>query len=385
MRIGALLLLLAACSTATNNNPVLPTGDFAVVTTSGGFGAGGAVNTIRLSDKMVVAGLDTTIDQDNQVRVFAGKAYILNRGPGTLRIYDIKTWKNPVEIPTGDATADHASSIPEDVLVVGNKIYVTMAGNDAGHAIGILDASDTSGVKKWIALPAAATDPDGRGEPFLLYGCGTKAYVLMGDYDSTTFQPASNSRIAVVDTASDTLEGFIPLSAQSPTAIAAATADCHDVLVAQAGPFGKLPDGTGGIEHYDLAAKKSLGMVLTDSQLMGRPNTITLASAHLAFTSIYFDPQPDPTTGQPILSSAKVIAFDPTTGKIGSDILGKSVYIPFAAVAPNGDLIVGEDSYPGSLDDGKLGTGLYWGKGDGQPMPTTPIDLGQAPYAIAFQ
>src|SRR5678815_1880035 len=104
------VLTLAAC-TPHNNDPPLPKGDFAVVLTSGGFGAGGAVNTIRLSDHMVTQALDTTIDQDSQVRVSAGKAYVLNRGPGTLRVYDIKTWKQPVEIPTGDAAADHATSL----------------------------------------------------------------------------------------------------------------------------------------------------------------------------------------------------------------------------------------------------------------------------------
>jgi hypothetical protein len=157
------------------------------------------------------------------------------------------------------------------------------------------------------------------------------------------------------------------------------------VLVAEAGPFGKLPDGTGGIEHVDLLQKKPISMVLTDLQLQGRPNTISLATANLAFTSIYFDPEPDPTTGMPVLSSTKVVAFDPTTGKIGSDVLGKSVFVPFAVVAPNDDLFVGVDAYPGANNDGKLSSGLYVGKADGSPMPTTPIDLGQNPYSIAFQ
>src|SRR6185312_8532574 len=55
MRISSIVLLtlcLAACDERAAAPP-LPTGDFAVVTTSGGFGAGGAVNTIRLSDHMV--------------------------------------------------------------------------------------------------------------------------------------------------------------------------------------------------------------------------------------------------------------------------------------------------------------------------------------------
>src|SRR5262249_49413702 len=151
--------------------------------------------------------------------------------------------------------------------------YVTMAGNDAAHALGVMGAS---GVEKWITLPAATADSDGKPEAFALYGCGHQAYVLMGDYDETTFSPTGKSRIAVIDVASHTLSGFIPLSAESPTAIAAASDDCHDVLVSQSGPFGILPDGTGGIEHVDLAGKKSLGMVLSDTQLMGRPNSIAL-------------------------------------------------------------------------------------------------------------
>jgi hypothetical protein len=380
-------LLLLAC-TSVSHNPALPTGNFAVVTTSGGFGAGGAVNTIKLSDKAVMKGLDTTIDQDNQVRIFDGKAYILNRGPGTLRIYDIKTWTQPTEIPTGDASADHATSIPEDVLVIDGKTYVTMAGNDAAHALGVMG---TSGVEKWITLPTTAADSDGKPEAFMMYGCGHQAYVLMGDYDETTFAPTGKSRIAVVDVATDSLNGFITLSAESPAAIAAASDDCHDVLVAQSGPYGILPDGTGGIEHFDLAGKKSLGMVLSDTQLMGRPNSITLASTTCAYASIYFDPEPDPTTGNPVLSSSKVVAFDPTTGKLGADITGKAVYIPFVAVTPDGELLVAEDAYPGSLNDGKLPSGVYFGKADCKPIPSAaidspaPIDLGQNPYAIAFQ
>jgi DNA-binding beta-propeller fold protein YncE len=387
-RLMFLSLLVVGCSEApVNNQPPLPTGDFAVVTTSGGFGAGGAVNTIRLSDMMVVQGLDTTIDQDNQVRIVNGKAYVLNRGPGTLRIYDIKTWKSPVEIPTGDATAPHAMSNPLDVLVIpgSSKLYVTTSGNDAAHALGIIDTNDTSGVIKWIELPVAAADADGMPGAGYLYGCGGKAYALMGDYDYTTFQPVGSSRIAVIDTATDKFESFITLSAQSPTAIVATSSDCNEVLVAQSGPFGVLPDGKGGIERVNLSQKKSLGMLLSDTQLDGRPNTITIASSSVAFASIYFDPQPDPGSGMLILSSTKVIAFNPTSGAILGDVLGKSLYVAFTAVTPNNLIAIGVDSYPGGLGDGKLPSGLYVGKADGKAISETPIDLGQNPYAISFQ
>jgi hypothetical protein len=379
------LVCLGGC-TGGKGEPILPSGDFAVVTTSGGFGAGGAVNTIRLSDHMVVKGLDTTIDQDNFVRIVDGKAYVGNRGPGTLRVYDIKTWKQPIEIPTGDATADHATSNPEDALPVGgNRVYVTMNGNDADHALGVIDTTNTSGVVKWIALPTAAADGDGHPEPFGLYRCDGKAYVMMGDYDSMTFAPTGKSRIAVVDTASDKLEGFITLSAQSPGGIAAVSSDCNDVVVSQSGPFSSLPDNTGGLERVDLAQKKSLGMLISDVTMQGRPNSVSVASQHLAFSSVYFDPEPDPTTGMTILSSTKVIAFDPTNGKMVGDVSGKALFISFATVAPNGELLVGIDTYPGGLGMDKLGSGLYIGKADGSMLSSQPIDLGQNPYAIAFQ
>ena len=53
------------------------------------------------------------------------------------------------------------------------------------------------------------------------------------------------------------------------------TSDCHDVLVSQSGPFGTLPDGTGGLERVDLLQKKSLGMAVSDTAMAGRPNTVT--------------------------------------------------------------------------------------------------------------
>jgi hypothetical protein len=261
-----------------------------------------------------------------------------------------------------------------------------MAGNDSAHALGVIDVTNTSGVVKWIALPNSSADPDGKPEAFTLYGCGGKAYVLMGDYDQTNFYALSGpARIAVVDTSTDTLEGFITLTTWAPNAIAAISGDCHDVLVADSGPLSMLPDGTGGLEHVDLSAKKSLGVIASDMDLSARPSTLTVVSRDLAFSAVYFDPEPDPSTGMPVLSSSKVIAFNPTTGKSVVDVSGKAVFIPFTAVTPDGQLAVGVDAYPGALDTGKIASGLYLGKADGSMLPTTPIDLGQNPYAIAFQ
>lgn len=390
MRLAFLALLtlsLAACDNRAADPP-LPSGDFAVVTTSGGFGAGGAVNTIRLSDHMVIEGLDTTIDQDNAVRVFGGKAYVLNRGPGSLFVYDIKSWKSPVEIPTGDAQVAHNTSDPNDLAVLPGspRVYVTLYTEDAAHAVGVIDPANPSGVIQWIAIPASPADPDGHPEPAQIYPCDGKLYVALGDVDTTTanYAPTGPGRIAVIDPASGKTEDVITLVGQIPYQLAAESADCSDVLVADSGPYGKAPDGTAGIERVDLTAKKSLGFVLKDSDLMGRPSSVSVRSRTLAFSAIYYDLEPD-AMGDMILSSTKVVAFDPSTGKLLGDVTGKASFIPFATVTPDGQLLVAVDNYAGAQATGKLGSGIYIGPADGKPLPTTPIDLGQNPYAIAFQ
>ena len=45
-----------------------------------------------------------------------------------------------------------------------------------------------------------------------------------------------------------------------------------------------------------------------------------------------------------------------------------------SSVTALGELWVGVDAYPGSIADGKLGSGMYVGPADGKPIPTTAVD-----------
>jgi hypothetical protein len=379
------LLALVAAGCSGNHDPVLPTGQNAIVTTSGGFGAGGAVNAVRIDSKAVTKALDTTVDQDNQVRVFDGKAYVLNRTPGTLFVYDTGKWTAPVEIATGDATADHSLSNPNDVVVLpgSTRAYVSLYGNDAAHAIGVVDlAQPQAGVIKWVNVPASATDADGHPEPGTLYACQGKIYALLADLNAATYAPTGPGRIAVIDPATDTTTGFIALTGQNPGSISAEDADCRHVLVATSGPFGLEPDKTAAIERVDLEQQKS-GVVLADVQLKGRPSSVQVISSTFAIAAIYYDLEPQP-MGPPLLSSAKVIAFDPSQPKVLCDLTSAAAYIPFATASADGQIWIGVDNYAGSLSDGKLGSGLYVGSAD-CTTKLTALDLGQNPYAIAFE
>ncbi len=380
----ALSIFLAAGCSPGDENPPLPSGNTAIVLTSGGFGAGGAVNSVGLADHKVVMAIDTSIDQDSAIRIAGAKAYVLNRGPGSLFIYDTSSWKSPIEILTGDASVSHNTSDPSDLAVVGTKVYVSLLGNDSAHALGVLDSSQPQGAIKWINVPTATADTDGKPEAGGLYSCNGLLYLLTQDYDEMTYLPTGGGRIAIIDPAKDTLGDIIQLTGKNPNAMAAESGDCETVLVAASGPFGGAPDNTGGIERVDLGKKKSLGFVLKDTDLNGRPSSVDVVSKTLAFATIYFDLEPQP-MGPPQLSSSKVVSFNPSTGKLIGDVTDAAGFIPFATVAPSGELYVGVDFFPGSTDSSKLKAGVYIGKADGSKLTAPPLDIGQNPYAIAFQ
>src|SRR5262245_59450704 len=97
------------------DGPMVPQATNAVVTGSDFTGGTGSINTIKLSDKSVTKAIDTTLDSDNDVRCVTGTCYVLDHTHGTVRLYDPKTWTNPVEIKTGGTGAPNATSNPHDV------------------------------------------------------------------------------------------------------------------------------------------------------------------------------------------------------------------------------------------------------------------------------
>ena len=128
---------------------------------------GGALSAVKLDDKSVTRAFDTTVDQDNLIKVVGRTAYVLNRGIGSLLLYDAVRFGKPIEIPTGDGEVDKATAFPQDLLPVAGttRIYVSFFGNDAAHALGVLDTNEpTRGVVRWITLPTNPKDGDGKPE-----------------------------------------------------------------------------------------------------------------------------------------------------------------------------------------------------------------------------
>ena len=366
--------------------------DCAIVTTSHynpDYSGVGTINAVQMSQSKIVKGIDSSLDPDVAVQIGGDKLYVLNRTVGSLRTYDLATIAIEEEIATGSADAPNTASSPFGFWRsdTSSKIYVTLAGNDAAHALGIVDeATPNAGVVEYIDVPAAADDADGHPELSDLYACNGTLYALSQSYtyggSGVTY---SAGRIAVIDPKSDSFVGFIALTGKNPGAIVAEGDDCSKVLVATSADLTSPPDGTGGIERVDLTARTSSGFVARDTDLGGRPFSLTKVSSKLWYVGMYFDPQPD-STGKLVLGSAKVAAWNPTSPSATlGDATGKAGFINFVEVGPDHQLYVGVGTFAGSSDSPKLPEGLYIGNADGSLLPSTPLDLGDTPSAIAFQ
>jgi hypothetical protein len=355
----------------------------AVITTSGGFGMGatGSLTTVALAGHKVTAGIDNTLDSDNLVRSYGGKVYVVNHTHGNVTLYDpAKGFMGPVQVATGDNVVKAGMTNPHDVVPIPNstKAYVTLYNNDAAHAVGVIDfANPAAGVSKWITIPTAAKDPDGHPEANDLYLCNGFAYVSAQDLDEGKgFAPTGPSRLIALDVTKDAIDpnmGIIQLGGANPNGIAPdGSGVCTSVLVAEASNQFAGLDGTGGIDRVDLAQRKSLGLAIKDTDLKGHPYTISAKSKSLAFATLTINGG----------AGAQVVAIDPQGGKLLGQVTPPAGYIVFASVSPDGQLFVGVESPDMMSKLPKIG--LYVGAADGSMINMMPLDLGQAPYSIAF-
>ncbi|HEX2569214.1 MAG TPA: hypothetical protein VH877_06595 [Polyangia bacterium] len=379
------LLLFAACDRSEpGENPDAGglTG-FALVTTASFTSSppSGALGTVRLEDRQVTQAIDTTLDADNDVRCAGGRCYVLDRTHGTVRIYDPgAAFRNAVEIRTGDANVPAPQANPHDALPIPGttKLYVALYNNPAAQALGVIDtAAPSSGITRFITLPQAAADADGRPEPNNLYFCQGRVYVTLEDLDTSSpnYAPTGPGRIVAVDPGRDEVVGEIQLAGENPVALAALTtegSDCSRVLVADGSLQFGAATGQGGIEEVDLGQGRSLRMVALDTALGGHPGSLTLISSTLGYAVLNLAD-----------FTSKVVAFHPSTGALLGDVAGPAGYIPFVQHTPSGrEIYVGVNS--GDPGSGQLAPGLYVGPADGSRLVAAPLNLGQSPSAISF-
>ena len=221
-------LVLAACGDNNVAPDARPTADAPpadahvpqpiALAVAGDFGSPGVGTVAKLDLKNLAMTLDVASGAalgDPVVRYIDGNVYIINRfGSSSITILDGKTLQLVDQFSTG------MDSNPQDVAVVGDKLYVPATGT-AGVVV-ITRPANTTTTIDLSSLDSVGAN-DGKPDCIAAYAVGTKVYVACGMLDS--FAPVEPGKVAVIDTATDTMTSSITLPYSNPSAFFAKSPD----------------------------------------------------------------------------------------------------------------------------------------------------------------
>ena len=303
---------------------------------------------------------DQTLHGDSVARAFGRVVYVLNRfGADNVQALDAADdYETLWQCSVGNGKNPHDIAKATD-----DKAYVALYGG--GVAVVNLNPSpDCSDfVQQEIDLSSLADD-DGIPEADRMVLVDGMLYVSLQRLEN--FAPSDASVLAVIDTASDTLAGSIPLSGTNPFAetkglpLDPATGK---ILVATIGEFGATD---GGIERVDPATGTAEGYFITEAELGGDINDFTIVSS---------------TRGYAVVSDAdfnnSLVRFDPSTGTVQATLATGAAYLPDVEYDASTDRI-----FLASQDFANPGIRIF--AADDAEVTSAPIDTGLPPFNIDF-
>ena len=200
---------------------------------------------------------------------------------------------------------------------------------------------------------------------------GSRLYIACQLLNTSTFAPAPQGLIVVVDITTDQVVDMDPnrdgvqgwtLAAGNPLSLVALE---NQLFVSETAAF---LDTEGGIEVIDVSAGTSRGLVVTEGDLGGDVGALDLIS---------------PTQGYVVVSDASfanhVVPFDLTSGAVGEPLVGHSTgFIP--SIAADGNRLVVADT---GTFDGSSPAGLLIYDVSTNVLIAGPISTGLPPSDIA--
>ena len=277
---------------------------------------------------------------DPFIKKIGNRVYIVNRTDNNILALDATTLHFIGQFATG------TGSNPQDVAVVGDKLYVPAFGG-AGVVTGKI--GDTNATT--IDLNAAVGSSDGKPDCVGVAAVGTDIYVTCENLVS--FVPASVGKLVVIDSTTDTIKTHIDLPVQNPQNLIA-----------------EMPDHTLVVSSYDKAAGCTMQItpgatptatcLVSNSQLAqngAEPTHIAVQGGKIWFaaTTDYVD--------------GALRSYDTATSMMGAMVAPASEDIRDIAVCPDGKLVVADTAGSGGLR-------VYQ---DGAELTTAAIAIGLPP------
>jgi DNA-binding beta-propeller fold protein YncE len=308
------------------------------------------------------------VHADAVVRVEGGRVFVLNRFfADNVQVLDPRRgFATALQCSTGPG------SNPHDVLVLdAHKAYVTRYGE---RALWIVDPGappTCDGFRTGTINLTDFADADGIPEMDQMALAAGRVFVSVQRLDRLReFAPTDQSRLVVIDPATDTVLGSIVLSGRN--AFGDASRLAHEpgtgkLLVAEAGNVYRT--GDGGIERIDPTApfeRAAEGFIVTEEALGGSITDFVVVS---------------PTKGYAVVTTESIrnmlVAFDPSRGVATRRVLVRDGFLPDVALAPDGTLWLADQGLP------VPGIRIFDPRDDRQ-LTRAPLVVGLPPFSMGF-
>ena len=308
------------------------------------------------------------IYRDAVARVHEGLVYVINRlFADNIQVLDpAANFATRLECSTVNGTNPHDIAFVDDA-----KAYVTRFETSK---LLIVNPSAQANCKDFtlgtIDLSSLA-DADGNPDMDQMVIVDGRLYVSLErlNVNSVLRTPAENGALAIIDTATDTLIGSIPLSGENPfSATPGLTVRDGGIYLDEVGLFGVLD---GGIERVDLQTQQAEGFLVTEKALGGDITDFAIVNDHLMYAVVNYSN-----------FTNAIVSVDPTTCTQTAcqtvNTLRQSAGFTFVDIEldDRGELYVADRSHAPGV--------RIFRAADGVELTSSPIDLVLPPVEIVF-
>jgi len=350
----ALLLLLAACgdnlhapdgAVADSSVDAPPPRPRAVVV-AGDFVPGhpGVLSVVDLDTRTITenVGPAMAIGEDPVLRKLGDELFVVNRASGNnVTILDATTLALVEQLGTG------ASTNPQDVAVVGDKLFVATLGNKGAVML-------TRGTTTITELDLSQDDPDGKPNCNSIKLVGDALYVSCGLLDDTDpfLPPRGPGKVYVVDPGTLQIRSTLTLATNNPIALLEelpVTATFAGDLLLPTIDFGT---GLGCIERIAVGTMPAAAGCLIDNSTLGTfafASRVAIYAPEFTGPAARIIPTPLMFVGVSSYPDGKVVGYDLITDAVFTDpVTPMAQVIADVATCPNGELVVADNPPPPS-------------------------------------
>jgi hypothetical protein len=320
--------------------------------------------------KIEVSNLDVTqnvvagaASGDPVIRYHGKEIFVVNRfGFNSVTILDAKTLQLVDQISTG------ANTNPQDVAIVGQKLFVAALGSK-----GVIVINRSTGTKTEIDLATPLGDADGQPDCVSAYAVGTKVFVACSM--QTNFKSVLDSKVAVIDALTDTYVTSATLPYKNPFGFFQRAPESStftgDLLIPLV-DFGVFGDNTMPpmlqtrcVARVSTGGSLTTGCAIQNADLGGYPANM---SASADGKTLYLAVEESFTVG-------KLRSYNLETGTLDADPIGASTTVFDVAACPNGDVAISDNKFDMS------GVRVFRGTTE---RTTSALSIGNSPVATGL-